>query len=201
MSSRAWDRRYLDDARVRAWADTPNRCLLLEASELVPGKALDLATGMGRNAIWLAEHGWSVTGVDFSDVGIAQARERALERGVEIDFVLEDLLLYEPERRAYQLVLAFYLQLAADEMRTVLAKAASAVAPAGTFLLVGHDLLNLTEGVGGPSSADVLYTPPDIVAGLGDLEVVRAERVERDVPGEPRSAIDCLVRARRRAPS
>jgi hypothetical protein len=71
------------------------------------------------------------------------------------------------------------------------------VAPGGTLVLVGHDLLNLTEGVGGPSDADLLFTPDDIAADLRGLEIEKAERVLRDVDGEGRPAIDTLVRARR----
>jgi SAM-dependent methyltransferase len=201
MTSGEWDARYRDDARVRAWSETPNRLLVTEVRELRPGRALDLAAGMGRNAIWLAEQGWAVTAVDFSEVGLAHGREQALARGVEIDFVLADVVGYEPGRRAFDLVLVLYLQLPAGEMRAVLETAAAAVAPGGTFLLVGHDLLNMTEGVGGPSTPDVLYTPEDVVAALGDLRVLRAERVERDVPDEPRPAIDCVVRATRPAPA
>lgn len=197
MSSKDWNLRYSGDARVRAWAETPNRFLVAEVNDLAAGRALDVACGMGRNAIWLAERGWTVTAVDFSDIGIECARERADEHGVEIGFVLADLLTYHPRKHAFDLVLVFYLQLRAADMCTVLAEAAGAVAPGGTFLLVGHDLRNLTEGVGGPTSADVLYTPEDVVAMLDGFEVERAERVERDVAGESRRAIDCLVRAKR----
>lgn len=203
MSAADWDRRYTDDARVRAWAETPNRLLVAETEDLVPGRALDLACGMGRNAIWLAEQGWTVTAVDFSPVGIAHARERAAAHEVEVDFVLDDVVGYVPAPGSFDLVLVFFLQLPARELRTVLSRAAEAVAPGGTFLLVGHDLRNLAEGVGGPSSADVLYTPDDVVAAIDGhgLEVVRAERVRRDVAGESRDAIDCLVRATRPAPA
>jgi len=75
----------------------------------------------------------------------------------------------------------------------------SAVAPGGTFLLVGHDLSNIADGVGGPSDTDLLYTPDDIVAELPGLEIERAARVLRDVADAERPAIDALVRARRPA--
>jgi hypothetical protein len=68
---------------------------------------------------------------------------------------------------------------------------------------VGHDRLNLTEGWGGPTQPDVLFTPDDVVAEIGDLRVEKAQRVRRTVeePGATREAIDALVRARRRSPS
>jgi SAM-dependent methyltransferase len=192
-----WDRKYAESERL--WGREPNRFLVAEVSDVPPGRALDLACGEGRNTLWLAERGWRATGVDFSQVAIAKARAGAAEASLDVEFVLADLLDYEPEPEGSDLVLVFYLQLPADELTLVLRRAVEAVAPGGTFLLVGHDLTNLTEGVGGPSDASVLYTPDDIVAELHGLEIERAERVLRDVAGEHRPAIDALVRARRTA--
>jgi hypothetical protein len=74
------------------------------------------------------------------------------------------------------------------------------VRPGGTLLVVGHDLLNLTEGSGGPTQPDVLFTPADVVAEIGDLRIEKALRVRRTVedPGASREAIDAMVRATRR---
>lgn len=196
MRREDWDRRYAE--RELLWSASPNRFLVAEADGLAPGRALDLACGEGRNSIWLAELGWRVTAIDFSEVAIAKARERATRVGVDVDFVCTDLLDFVPEPEAYDLVLVLYLQLPANERALVLSKAASALAPAGTFLLVGHDLANLTEGVGGPSDPDVLYTPDEIASELPGLEIEKAERVLRDVEDAERPAIDALVRARRR---
>ncbi len=198
MRPEDWDRRYAEKGLL--WSATPNRALVAEAADLLPGRALDLACGEGRNAIWLAELGWRVTAVDFSEVAIAKARTKAAEHAVDVVFLCADLLDYEPEIHAYDLVVVLYLQLAAAERRLVLSRAAGALAPGGTFLLVGHDATNLTDGVGGPSDPAVLYTPDDVVAELVGLEIEKAERILRDVEGENRSAIDALVRARRPAP-
>ena len=197
MRREDWDRRYAEKDLL--WSATPNRFLVAEVSDLVPGRALDLACGEGRNAVWLASLGWQVTAVDFSEVAIAKGKERASQEAVDVDFRACDLLDFEPEAGAFDLVLVLYLQLPADERRQVLAKAASAVAPGGTFFLVGHDLRNLAEGVGGPSDPGVLYTPGDIVAELAGLEVEKAETVLRDVDDADRPALDALVRARRRS--
>jgi SAM-dependent methyltransferase len=192
-----WDKRYA--AVENLWSAKPNRFLVAEVSELSPGRALDLACGEGQNAIWLASLGWQVEGVDYSGVAIEKARDRAARDGVEVDFAEQDLVEFEPEAGAYDLVLMLYLHLPEDEHRPVLARAASALAPGGTLILLGHDLLNATEGVGGPSDSTLLYTPDDVVAELDGLEIEKAERVLRDVAGADRPAIDCLVRARRGA--
>lgn len=195
MRREMWDRKYAETDSL--WSREPNRFLVAEVADLAPGRALDLACGEGRNTLWLAERGWEAIGVDFSEVAIGKARERASATGLDVDFVCADLLEYEPEPDAFDLVLVFYLHLQAAELRLVLSRATAALVAGGTFLLVDHDLSNLTEGVGGPSDPRVLYTPDDIVALLPGLEIEKAERVFRDVVDADRPAIDALVRARR----
>ena len=196
MRREDWDRRYAEVESL--WSAKPNRVLVAEVESLPPGRALDLACGEGRNAIWLAERGWKVTAVDFSRVAIERARASAERAGVEADFVCADLLDYEPEPATHDLVVVLFLQLPAGERRLVLGRAAKALVPGGTLVLLGHDLTNLTDGVGGPSDPGVLYTPDDIVSDLAGLEIEKAERILRDVDGADRPAIDALVRARRR---
>jgi len=147
--------------------------------------------------VWLARRGWRVTGVDFSDVALQAARGLATSAGVDVEWIEADAVTWPAESRAYDLVAIMYLQLPAAERRAALARAAAAVRPGGTLLVVGHDLLNLTEGVGGPTQADVLFTPDDVAAEIGGLVVEKSERVRRAVEGAGRDAIDALVRARR----
>ncbi len=193
MQREDWDRRYSEQGLL--WSAEPNRFLVAEVGDLLPGRALDLACGEGRNALWLDSLGWRVTAVDYSQVAIAKARDRSVADGASVEFVCADLLDYEPDESTFDLVVVLYLQLPAVERRMVLGKAKSALAPGGTVLVVGHDLVNVTEGVGGPSAPGVLYTPDDLVADLSGLEVQKAERVLRDVEDADRPAIDALVRA------
>jgi SAM-dependent methyltransferase len=195
-----WNRRYA--AKEFIWTVEANRFLAAEVASLPPGSALDLAAGEGRNAVWLAERGWSVRAVDFSDVAIEKARRLAAAREVadRIDFQVADLRGYEPETRRFDLVALMYLQIPQAELVPILARAARAVAPGGTFLLVAHDSANLEHGYGGPKQPEVLYTAEQVVAALGgELEIEKAGPVERPVETEEgiKVAIDCLVRARR----
>ncbi len=192
-----WNARYAQKELV--WSAEPNRLFAAEVAGLPPGRALDLACGEGRNAVWLAERGWRVTGVDFSDVALAKAAELAAGRGVEADWVVADVLDYEPEPRSFDLVAVLYLQLPRDDVLHAVRAAVKAVAPGGTLVVLAHDTTNLTAGHGGPKDAAVLYTAADVVPELGDMEVERAEAVERTVPlpdGEA-VAVDAFVRARR----
>jgi SAM-dependent methyltransferase len=190
-----WDARYAQEGLL--WSATPNRFLVAEVSDLQAGRGLDLACGEGQNSIWLAGRGWRMLGVDYSSVAVDKARRRAEREGVAAEFVCDDLLTYEPEANAFDLVVALYLHVLAEERRLVLERAAGALAPGGTFLLLGHDLTNIADGVGGPSNPSILYTPDDIAGELPGLDIEKAERVLRDVDGEERDAIDALVRARR----
>jgi SAM-dependent methyltransferase len=192
-----WNRRYAQKELL--WTAQPNRLFAAEAGSLRPGRALDLACGEGRNAVWLAEQGWRVTGVDFSDVALAKAAELAASRAVTVDWVLADVVEYEPEPHGFDLVAVLYLQLPAGELARAIRSAARAVGSGGTLLVLGHDSTNLTEGHGGPRDPAVLFTPDDITVELDDLVVERAEKVRRTVAldeGEA-VAIDAFVRARR----
>ncbi len=197
--SSEWDRRYA--GRELIWTSEANRFLVREADGMPPGRALDLACGEGRNAVWLAERGWRVTGVDFSGVGLEKAKALAEARGVKADWIIADLLDYRPEPQAFDLVIVFYLQLPAVQRTPILHQAAGAVAPGGTLLLVAHDSANLEHGHGGPQDPAVLYTAEDVAPGLesSGLRIERAERVERpvDTSDGPRTALDALVRASR----
>lgn len=193
-----WDRRYAEAAGL-VWGVEPNRFLVAEVGALPPGRALDLACGEGRNAVWLAERGWTVTGVDFSTVALATGAAMAEQRGVAVEWVPADVTRYDPDRGGFDLVIVFYLQLHDSDLGRALRAACDGVAPGGTLLVVGHDVTNLEHGHGGPRDPDVLLDADRVVGHLDGLLVERAERVLRPVPGVDVAAIDTLVRARRAA--
>lgn len=200
MESRreAWNERYRSKELV--WGAGPNRFVREELEGVTPcGRALDLACGEGRNALWLAERGWRVTAVDFSAAGIARARSLASERGVQVDWVLADVTEWRPEAGAYALVLVAYLQIPPPDRRRVWARIFEALAPGGTAFLVGHARRNLHEGLGGPQNALVLWDPREIATELeaAGLEVITAEEVLRPVEDAGADAIDARIRSRR----
>jgi len=189
-----WNERHA--VREPIESHEPNPVLVAEAEALVPGRALDLGTGNGTTAVWLALHGWQVTAVDFSSVALDRARELAAGAGVDVTWIEADLLDRAPSPAGFDLVTLLHLHLPAPERRLVLARAAEALAPGGVLLVIGHDRANLTEGVGGPKDSDVLYTPAEIAADLPGLTIERAETVWRPRPDGP-GPVDAVVRARR----
>jgi len=132
MNIDGWDRRYASPDEPE-WAPTP---LVIETAEkLKAGRALDLACGTGRNALWLAQQGWSVTAVDGSAKAIEILVRRAEARGVEIDARVADLEKgeYHVQPSAWDLItICYYLQ------RDLLEPAKLGVVPCGVLMVIVH---------------------------------------------------------------
>lgn len=209
MDAAGWDARY---AKGQVWSSEPNRFFAeaVASLDVAPGRALDLACGEGRNAVWLAEQGWRVTAVDFSEAGIERGRAGAVGRGVEVEWHVADLATWDLGVEAYDLVAHVYLHWPTPERVAFFDRCAAAVAPGGVLVVVGHDRDNIEHGHGGPQDPDVLTTPEEMRDRFtqGGLDVVRAERVLRSIALEPGhgasgqsaetvDAIDHVVIARR----
>ena len=197
MDRHAWDDRYRD--REWLWTVDANRFVVQETAGLTPGRALDLAAGEGRNAVWLAKQGWAVTAVDFSAVALERASDLAAHEGVAIETIEVDLRTYTPETGSYDLVVLAYLHLPPELFQAVLGRATDALVDGGTIVIVGHDVTNIEHGYGGPQSSEVLFTPESLVADLAGLDVVKAEKVDRPYESEEGifTAIDALVVAKK----
>ena len=140
MEISEWNERYR--LRERAAEDleaAPTPLVVATATKLVPGKApgkaLDLACGAGRNAFWLAEHGWEVTAVDGSHAAIEILRARAEERGLKIDAIVADLEKdeFEIDPSRWDLIaICYYLQ------RNLFEPAKRGVAPGGILISIVH---------------------------------------------------------------
>ena len=167
-----WDARYADEARP--WPGEPSRTVTGAVSGLAPGRALDLATGTGRHALWLAAAGWQVTALDFSAVGVAQGQAASHE----VQWVVADIRAWEPAA-TYDLVLVAYVQLGVAGLQ----RAGRWLAPGGRLVVVGHALRNLTDGVHGPRDPAFLHTEQDLRRGAEGLEVERLEEVQRPDSG------------------
>jgi tellurite methyltransferase len=131
MDIRGWDERY----RTEHLEAAPNPLLIETTTRLKPGKALDLACGTGRNALWLAERDWSVTAVDGAPTAIEILRRRASDRGLRVDARVADLERgeYQIEPSTWDLIaICYYLQ------RDLFAPAKRGVVPRGVILAIVH---------------------------------------------------------------
>ena len=198
-----WDERYA--AKELVWSAKPNELFAREVADLPPGRALDVACGEGRNAIWLAEQGWDVTALDFSEVGIDKARRIAERRDVQVRWLTEDVTRFVPAADGYDLVSVLFLHTASGERGQWLHKVTAAVKPGGTFIYIGHDPSNIEHGAGGPQDPLLLPGATELCEALTDFRIEFAGVVERVVGGETGHgasaegvALDTLVRAVRR---
>jgi SAM-dependent methyltransferase len=188
----AWDARYASQPMV--WSAGPNALFAELTGDWPPGRALDVACGEGRTAIWLAERGWHVRAVDFSAAGIAKGRERAAAQGLQVDWVVDDVTTADLGT-GHDLVALLYLQLPHATMAQVVRRCVEALAPGGRLVVIAHDVDNLTRGVGGPQDPSVLPSVPLLREWVQGADVERAEQVERETPDG--TAVDVLLVARR----
>jgi len=206
MDASAWDERYAATARV--WSAEPNQWVAEICADLAPGRALDLAAGEGRNAIWLAERGWEVVATDFSRVAIDRLRSTAEEvlgqRSERVRAYIADAADPLVGLGSFDLVVVCYLQLPEVEWSRALRAAVDAAAPDGWVVIVLHARQNLADGWGGPKDPAVLHDPDHVVAAVEGLpvHVERADLVTRVVRDEVSShdALDTVVVLRRNAP-
>jgi SAM-dependent methyltransferase len=207
FTQRYWDDRYAGHRHV--WSGRPNPHLITEAGELAPGRAIDVGCGEGADAIWLAERGWEVTGVDVSPVGLERAAANAQAAGAQIAQRLTwrqvDLFADEwTPLGSYELVTSQYLHLPPEARRRSMQRLADAVTPSGDLLVAAHH----------PSDLDIpglrphvpeLFCTADELAALLDLdqwEIVTAAAPERTVTGPegaPVTIRDTVLHARRRS--
>lgn len=150
----------------------PDNVLITETEGLTPGRALDFGCGEGGNAVWLAEHGWQVTAMDFAEAAIEKGRRLATQRKVDVDFFVADAATYQPKGQ-YDLITFFYLHLPVEQRAKMLATAATALSPRGTLLFVGHDRSSPP-----PEWAEedwlTLTTPDEVASEVTGLKIERA---------------------------
>lgn len=180
-----WETRYAEQDRI--WSGRVNARLAEVAGELTPGRALDLGCGEGGDAMWLAEEGWEVVGVDISATALARAGADAAARGLaeRLSFVQMNLSEEFPEG-TFDLVSAQFLHSFAHLDRDrIFACAARAVAPGGVLVIVDH-------GAAPPWSPPAVHdhefpsageVADSIDLGEGQWDRVRVDEVQRDAVG------------------
>ncbi|MDQ4502965.1 class I SAM-dependent methyltransferase [Sinomonas sp. ASV322] len=203
--SEFWDGFYRE--RDRVWSGNPNAALVREVGMLAPGRALELGCGEGADAIWLAQRGWTVTGIDISAVALGRAAQHADEAGVadRVAWLRRDLAEWEPEGE-YDLVSAQFLHSPVDLPRArILRAAAAAVAPGGLLVVVGHAAFppwhagEETHGEGAElPTAEELAASLGLRAGGWSVEATTTEGREAVGPEGQRVVLtDAVLTARR----
>ena len=200
-----WEEHY--GAKPRVWSGRVNTRLAEIVPRLTGIRALDLGCGEGADARWLAAHGWEVVAVDVSTPAWARAAEDAQARGVlsRIDFQAHDLEQTFPEG-SFDLVSAQFFHTPLEMDRTaVLRRAADAVAPGGTLLIVDHGEAPPWAKFGGHDHHHEFPSAQDVLAGLAldtaQWQPVRVGSAEREAvgpDGEHATLVDNVIELRRK---
>ena len=175
-----WDTRYAGDAFM--YGTAPNDFLRERVGALpAAGKVLCLAEGEGRNAVFLAEQGFQVTGVDGSRVGLEKAKRLAQQRGVKLETIVADLRDFDLGVARWDAIVSIWCHVPPDLRAALHPKIVAALAPGGVFLLEHYHPRQLGYGTGGPPDAKLLVTRADLERDFAGLEVLHAYEGERDV--------------------
>ena len=158
MDKYFWDSRYAEEGF--AYGVTPNTFLSSFAEIFSAGKkVLVLGDGEGRNGVWLAEQGCEVTCVDSSSVGIKKSLNLALDKGVTINAICEDLNQWNWPELTFDFVVIIYVHFPADIRAALHNKVALALKAGGMLIMESFTPEQLNYASGGPPVAEMLYTP------------------------------------------
>jgi len=174
-----WDEMYRESEQ--RWSGHVNGSLVAEIDGLSPGRALDVGCGEGADAIWLAEQGWAVTGIDISPTAIDRAATEAQSRGLTIDWGAADIVDDPPALGTFDLVALHYAGFPIDRLDDVASMLMMSVAPGGTLLVVGH--APLADPSDSPFDRADWVQAEDIAAKLNDSWNIEVDEV-RSRPGE-----------------
>ncbi len=205
----AWEERYA--ARDAVWSGQVNAQLAAEAAGLAPGRALDVGSGEGGDALWLAARGWEVTGLEFSAVARERAAAHAAAAGLtgRTTWRDADLRDWDPGAERWDLVTSHFFHQPDGGMVDVVRRLAEAVAVGGTLLVVGHHPADHDHQGVRHGSPGFLHRAEDLVVALDpnawEIEVLDARPRTAPHPDPDRAhegdltVTDAVLRARRRA--
>ncbi|OZC04422.1 class I SAM-dependent methyltransferase [Rubricoccus marinus] len=176
-----WDARYAEEAY--AYGTAPNAWLASQASHLpASGRALVPASGEGRDAVWLAEQGLTVTAVDLSAAGLAKTHRLADARGVDVATVHADLRTWDWPLAEVDVVALSFVHVEPHVRSDLHRRALAALKPGGLVVVEGFHIGQLVyravHGSGGPGRADMLFTADLLRADFEGADVLALEETE-----------------------
>lgn len=189
-----WDERY--SAEEYAYGTKPNKFLEENFNHIPKGKVLSLAEGEGRNAVFLAKQGYSVTAVDASIVGLNKARKLAEENGIIVEFIHADLADYDLGENKWDGIVSIFCPLPSSLRKQLYKKVEAGLKLNGVFLLEAYTPAQLKYGTGGGNSADVMQSKESLRLELTGLKFRHLVELERDViEGIYHTGIGAVVQA------
>lgn len=172
-----WNQRYSQPDYV--YGKTPNDFLVQVADHIPQGRVLCLAEGEGRNAVYLAQRGCTVTAVDASEVGLEKAQKLAAEQGVALETIVADLADFELEPGAWDAIVSIFGHLPPTLRAQVHRRAVAGLRGGGVFVLEAYTPRQLAFKTGGPPTADLMMELAILQQELVGLEFRHALELER----------------------
>jgi SAM-dependent methyltransferase len=160
----AWDRRY--DRQMYVYGKQPVDFLRQMLPQLQRGRALVLAAGEGRNAVFLAQQGFAVTAVDASVKGLEKCQALAAEHGVSVHTVVADLDTFALGEGRWDLITNFYYHDPGLYDRVM-----EGLKPGGFFILQNFSLMQLATNRFGPKNAAWLVAPNQLTRAFNGWHI------------------------------
>lgn len=167
-----WDDKYAARSLTGEWV--PDEWLISTVSSLPPGRALELACGLGHNAIWLARNGWQVDAVDVSPVGLRLAAELAGTHRADVNWIAADLDDFVPQPDAYDLVCVFRFL----ERSRLPALVEQALRPGGRLLYETFTIAHLARPDSHMKNPDFALAPGEMPRLFPQLRTIEAGEFE-----------------------
>lgn len=178
VEQRRWNSRFDIDDYV--FGEAPNAFLRTHAPAHNVGRALCVADGEGRNGVWLAEQGWQVVSLDFSDIAQRKAEALAIRRGVSIELIYADVHAWQYPVAAFDLAVDIFSQFSSPDQRDrKWAAMKTVLRPGGHLLVQGYTPDQLRHRTGGPRDPTHLYTREILLCAFGEFEIL--QMVEEEV--------------------
>lgn len=173
-----WDERF--SAPEYIFGREPNRFLVSQQALIRRGmRVLDVATGEGRNAVWLARQGCEVLGIDISPIAIAKARTLAAQQGVEVGFEVADVRQWRWPPETFDAVVTIFIQFAAPAERAAVFQGMTcALRPGGILILQGYTPKQVEYKTGGPPRIEHMYTEALLREFFAGLQIVHLREHE-----------------------
>jgi cyclopropane fatty-acyl-phospholipid synthase-like methyltransferase len=189
-----WNSRYDTDEFL--FGREPNAFVQSQAHLFKAGQSvLAIADGEGRNGVFAARQGASVTSVDFSMAAQEKARKLADEYGVEVTFEQRDVYEWSDVTEPYDIVLAIFIQFAPPEKRTQMFRDIKRlVKPEGLVVLQGYRPEQIAYKTGGPPNAENMYTADLLRDAFSDFDIKHLEEHDDVVDeGSGHSGMSALI--------
>lgn len=173
-----WNQRYAEEGF--AYGAEANDFLKESTDKLLPGgKTLCLAEGEGRNAVYLAEKGFTVSCVDLSSVGLEKTAALAQSRSLSIQTILADLKDYRIAANSYDAIISIFCHLTPPVQEHVHEQIHKGLRPGGVFVLEGFSKQQINYDTGGPGKPEMLMDLDSVKRELEPLYCQHAIETER----------------------